>query len=633
MKKSKMYKKVSRKAKFFNHVNRNVVYPTIYFNANLEERNKNAVEITELNSDEDVVMSKNEQKDHRNNNHSWGNISYSSHERGDYKVNETARDNKRQNMENENHDTRNKYPTFNPTVYFNPNLEERNKNAVEITELNSDEDVVMSENEQQDHRNNNHSWGNTSYRSHEQGDYKVNETARDKKRQNMENKNHDTSSKYSDEDLLNQFCTDFYGIDCFDRGDSISTVNNLHSEFFTILNSHRTSQTSSDSNPYEEYDEAKENDCWNSNNFYDHRNVTYDNDGNEKRMIWIYSLKNPHYLSEHDYELINIASNNSISTTDDEEPSKDILNHRRIATPFPSYIPRMNLPLSPTLPTVTEVTEPNKLTSSISDIGTRKADKNLFQIPLSGWFKEETSTENVNHSPGNTEQSYDNNWHALSSREKRRLRQSKISEQNNLNTKKDSETPIYCKPKIISRYKEFSPESHIEQFETQIDESNRNEDDQENYMNDEKEVSLENSRDSTSLCNLETPQIKRSTEMKTLKKNTTYLIEKLDGKWIGQSLPENYELLEVNNYVMGPENNDAQVASQETGDAIEECDSYRLFMRNMSVLKPTEWTQYSPLNGSMRVPSLHLSTSGDNDFDTEKKSWFKRFLDIVNCCK
>ncbi|XP_069360147.1 GATA zinc finger domain-containing protein 8-like [Maniola hyperantus] len=605
-------------------------------------------------------------------------MTYRSHEGDDYKVNKTARDKKRQNMENENNDTRSKYSDEDVLNQFctelygidcndrgqsmsvnnhhskfftilnnhrtsqsssNSNSYDGNKNAVEIMELNSDEDET-SENEQQDNHNN--SWCNITYRSHEGDDCKVNKTARDKNPQNMEKENNDTRSKYSDEDVLNQFCTELYGIDCNDRGQSMS-VNNHHSKFFTILNNHRTSQTYSDSNSYDDieviqYDETKENRCWNSNDFYDNRNITYGNDGNaEKRTIWIYSSKNQRYLSEHDYELINISCKDSISATNEEEPGKDIPNHRRIATPFPTYIPRMNLPLSPTLPTVTEVTELNKLTLNNSDIATRNADENLFQRPSNCWFKEEiTKTEHVKHSPGNIEKSYENKWQDLPARDRSRIRQSKINEQNKLYIEKGPETPVYCEPTIIiGRNKEFSPESHIESFETQIDESKRNEDDQDNDMNDEKEVSLQNSRDdSTSLCNRQKPQIKLSTETKTLKKEITYPIQKLDGNWIGQSLPDHKELLELYDYnIMGPENNDAQVVSQKTEDAIEECASYRLFIRNLSILNPAEWTQHLSLTGRVRVPSLHLSVSVDTDIDTEKKSWFKRFLDIVYCCK
>ncbi|XP_039758864.1 NAD-dependent protein deacetylase Sir2B-like [Pararge aegeria] len=519
-----------------------------------------------------------------------------------------------------------------PTIFCNSNIEEEvNNNTIEIVELNSD----ASENEQKN--TNNHSWCNTNGKFQEQqDDYKVNRAARDKRRHNnekdfviiSENFNDD---KYNDHDVLNQFCTDFYGFDCYDRGERISTVNNPRSELITFINNYKTSDTSSDTNLYDDNeviqcDRTIENDYWISDHDSDTRNITYDVDCNgEKPTFWIYALKNKRYMSEHDFELSNISSKESTSTTDDEQSSNNIPNIQRIATPIPAYIPKMNFPLSPTLPTVTEVTEPNKQASNNSDISTTNTeDTTHLQKPLNGWFKNDTPNDKPN---SDNIEPYENNWQPLSPRERRRLR---LNKQNELNTQKETKTLFYCEPEIIIGNKELTPTLNIESFEKEIDENN--EDDQ---VKNEHLVSSENKNDSEPdepLNNLQKPQIKIGTKMKTRTKDITDPIKKLDGNWIGQSLPHCEKLLEVYDYnFMDTEDNDAQLASQSTGGAMEEGASELLFIRNMSLLKPAEWTQYLPLTDS--VPSLHLSLSIDTDFNHDKKSWLKSFLRFINCCK
>lgn len=499
-----------------------------------------------------------------------------------------------------------------PTLFYNPHLddEENNKNGVEIVELRSDED--STENEQE----NDHSWCNIERHEEYEDLNEANKISRDKRREineksNCENLN---GSKYRDEEALNQFVSDFYGLDCYDTGERISTLN-PHSQFFTINNNHKTPDTSSESNQYDDIEviqceNTKEMDYLNDSHSYNDRTFTYDNDGNaEKRTIWMYALKNNRYLSEHDFGLINIPSRDSNSTTDDEDTSNDAPYIRRIATPIPRYIPKMNFSLSPSLPTVTEVSESNKQATNNSDVSINNAyaDKHSpLQKHSRGWCENKT-----------TETQTDNYYNQTA--ENKNI---KYENENLKTSKKEQQTQTYCEPTLVIRDAETSPTLNIASFKREVDNIEINEDD---VKTTNKELSSENKIDRSShepLCNLQKRHI-RPTPHETLKKDITDPLEKLDGNWIGETLPKDDEFLEVFDYHDEKCNevlNEDSIHNEKAGGGFEDC---------VSDMKPAEWT-YLPLGDS--VPSLHLSISVDTDCGVKRKSWFKRFLHFFHCC-
>lgn len=155
--------------------------------------------------------------------------------------------------------------------------------------------------------------------------------------------------------------------------------------------------------------------------------LTYDPElDKEKRTIWIYSFKNKHLLAEEDCELNDTATKDisfcstSSSTEKDEERTKDNNTHmRRLGSPIPpTYIPKLNLALGPTLSTVSEVSEPNKQTSPNLSY---KLPKTRFPKQRNSWFMTESNKTDTPTSGDRLEKSTNIvNWMALSPREKRR---------------------------------------------------------------------------------------------------------------------------------------------------------------------------------------------------------------------
>lgn len=173
-------------------------------------------------------------------------------------------------------------------------------------------------------------------------------------------------------------------------------------------------------------DLTMEPDNWDtSKHSYEEEIITYDSElDKESRTIWIYSFKNKNLLD--DYELTDTIkkdmsfSSTSSSTEQYEERVKDkSTNIRRLGSPIPpTYIPRLNLTLGPTLSTVSEDSEPNKQTPpSLS----HKSPQARFPKQRNSWVMTDTEKSDTPTSGRKTEKSTNIvNWMALSPREKRR---------------------------------------------------------------------------------------------------------------------------------------------------------------------------------------------------------------------
>ncbi|OWR49151.1 hypothetical protein KGM_208015 [Danaus plexippus plexippus] len=485
-----------------------------------------------------------------------------------------------------------------PSLYFGPD-DISKQSSVEIKELRSDED---SDNEQPDDLNHSHVW---CYNDEEQeSNYKINKEARERRR-HVQNENNEIYNE-----LFDQMCTEFYGIDCHSSFDG-AKVN--QDKGFTIIKNNPPYDTSSD----EEYDVVENDDTFNINDIKNEKYcaddlVKYSNGFREKRTIWIFSEKNRSALSGHDYGLINIPDIDSSSTiTEDEEPTRDINvgSVRRLATPIPTYIPKLCLPLSPTLPTVTEVVETNnKSSSNVSETYNKTVTP---QMPRNNWVQEikTANKETGQECTANNSQIMPKN--TLTPREKRRLK-------NNIDNKTFTINEIIEVP-IVSNSLETDV-TNPDVTEKVIKISQLNEPNVEKNTKDD----VDSKSSSEELPNyLQKPQIKVNRKTKPHSEIITEPLEKPDGNWIGD---EAEKTSEIYNY-------DKEMTSVQRVTAVD-IDSSRsvankFSVANMALMKPAAWTQYLPITGS--VPSLHLSF--ETNYESETKSCLKKFFKYVNCCR
>lgn len=464
--------------------------------------------------------------------------------------------------------------------------------GVEIIEIKSDEE----HNAQQ---NNLNTQNNANCKSNDfENDFAINRSARERRRLKQERK-YDSKSNIISEAAFSQACTDFYGIDCHDRGDRIPSM-------FPLVNNSTSTETSSDDVEVFQFDNTISDICWNSDDSYNSHKAYINKNKSEKQTVWIYSQKNRQYLFENN-DANNISSQETSysSFTDDDDPREDFETIRRIATPIPTYIPRLNLPSSPTLPTVTEVTEPNK--SSLNITGSNQTDTQ-YTKPVNTWFLidqnvETTQKRTVHH---------ENKLSTLSQRDKRRKKLKEIQKQEVLDLKKDS-SPNFDS-KIILEAEPTSPKLQ------------ENSKDMNKFEETTKETDRDINNENIDISSLQKPQIKINPKLLQTKKHISDPLEKMEGNWIGSdSNNDGEETIEVFD------------CDLDTSD-VEKCDlkiketaspNNKLLVRNMSLLKPAEWTQYSAIANS--VPSLQLSFG--TDYENEEIPWFKRIFKFVRCCK
>lgn len=161
--------------------------------------------------------------------------------------------------------------------------------------------------------------------------------------------------------------------------------------------------------------------------------VPYDVEADiEKRMVWIYSFKNKRLLSDNDFELVNIPSQD-LSTTQASIENLPELNNLdkncRVATPIPpTFVPRLNLTMTSSLPTVEEVIEPSE--QKLSPEATKEIPNDeVKRKPVNNWFSSENATP-TSKEENNTgiEKPSNVDWTVLSPREKRRLISSSCSD-------------------------------------------------------------------------------------------------------------------------------------------------------------------------------------------------------------
>uniref|UniRef100_A0A2A4JYM4 Uncharacterized protein n=1 Tax=Heliothis virescens TaxID=7102 RepID=A0A2A4JYM4_HELVI len=307
-------------------------------------------------------------------------------------------------------------------------LQEDEPTAVEIIELNTSDELDPLPDDALDNRLDD-AWSYTKKETLQQiqDNYKINQKARERRRQNYEkhflstNTATNTKNQFSNNNLYSDVVGSHYIED--------NQLINHQVNCFTIINKHFVnSDTSSDTDVeiIASNDILIEPTNWDAVKPYDEEIITYDPElDKETRTIWIYSFKNKHLLTENDYEFGNTAakemsSSTSVSVDSDEEKTKDkSISVRRLGSPIPpTYIPRLNLSLGPTLSTVTEVSEPNKQASSNSS---HKSPKNRFQKPRNSWFTNDSEKLDSARSVRKLEKSTNIvNWMSLSPREKRR---------------------------------------------------------------------------------------------------------------------------------------------------------------------------------------------------------------------
>lgn len=152
--------------------------------------------------------------------------------------------------------------------------------------------------------------------------------------------------------------------------------------------------------------------------------IPYDVEGDiEKRMVWIYSFKNKRLLSDNDFELVNIPSQDlgTTQTSVENLPELNKLDKNcRVATPIPpTFVPRLNLTMTSTLPTVAEAIEPSEQMPE----GTKEiSNDEVKRKPLNNWFYSENGTPTSKEENCTDMEKSSNvvDWMALSPREKRR---------------------------------------------------------------------------------------------------------------------------------------------------------------------------------------------------------------------
>lgn len=502
---------------------------------------------------------------------------------------------------------------------MNETLANIESSGIEIIELDSMNNTqTSSEDPYENIQNFSHGWSYVSSNRFQEleNSYKMNRQARLKRR--LINRNHDFSANDSfDSEFGDSFhLTDYKNSSIDSENDAVKL--NQRTNCFTILNKHDSLNLDSSS---EESDdpETKVTRCGDivleSEQYIDE--VNYKSNPKEKHTIWIYSFKNRRFLAEKDFEM-NIPCQSPSSTCSpeyvDEEISTDNIAHvGRIASPIPKpCIPRLNLSLTATLPNVSEVSEPNASSAFNKDQG--------YKIKaVNGWFLD--NPEQHECVSKNDKSTNIVNWMALSPREKRRrsrhthldiqniaklLPVSEIDsntevknhniEKNPKNTEKETEKP--ATPQIISEKCKTD-----QQTETRtIDESTT--EDRGDYNKDAQRPHITFDR------------------RQFVGSPITEPLDKLDGNnWIAEHEPKSRQ-----DYDFTMDDDENQRAS---GDMILASAGDRLMFRNMSLLKPAEWREYSSIAGS----HLSLQLSLGPDSDVERTTFFQRCFSCFKCCK
>lgn len=510
---------------------------------------------------------------------------------------------------------------------------------VEIIELDSD-DAEVTSTQKQDY-NFGHYWhyvDKDRFSMPKPEIYKANRKAREKRRI-MQNLNYSQDGK-SPENLENEFAevvndivySSYYG----STNDVSDNKKNHQANCFTIINKPFNSDSSSDEVEYIDRTDTSghvNGDVPNGNEI-----ITFDQDvDSSKRTIWIYSFRNKRLLSDNDFELVNIPSQDSASSTSCsldnfcEEPNVS-KNAARVSSPIPAtYVPRLNLSMATTLPTVTEITEPTRNTPD--EIPEPVNSPTNRYKSINNWCDEKiTQSINgfLNHVDKQDKSSNTNviNWMSLSPRERRRRsRHTKFSPTHKSNLPVLVEVPS-TEPKSNDSLNENAHKIQttaeiniVDEKPKKIDTPRKNllQSGQRNKINvtEEKYAKVEGGDFDKQL--LQKPQINIDLGRPKCA-IITDPIEKLDSNnWIHDDKKQVSDTGESG--IQESENSSGEHYTHNV------CAGNKLWARNMSLLKPVAWSEFLPITES--VPSLHLSIYSD----TNKKSWLKRLAKCFRCCK
>lgn len=517
-----------------------------------------------------------------------------------------------------------------------------------ITELKSDNSSAESQDDDKD-RLVNDAW----YEQHDrlqriEQTFEVNKAAREKRRLRNINDNQQFPVSFCEEEAYDtQFRNDFAYSDFYGSGSNDvvrdSVLLNHQRNCFTIID--KRYACNSESTSESEYADIELLNCGNSGETEQagRDDMPYDRERDtDKHTVWIYSFKNKHLLSENDFELVNIPSQETSNTTPSSIEDVEKLQIEkdsccRIPTPIPSsYVPRLNLNLTPTLPTVTEVTEPKKQSSS-NQTEKQSIENGVKPKTVNNWFLSERVI------PSNKDTEFEQstnviNWMALSPREKRRkfINRNPITRQVNLATVR--EVSSYAENKVECRgdnSRKLQPTVHVHEIEVEQNASKNSvktpinsniqlrsikiDDSIENAIRTESEESVPDDRgDGNNKNRRARPKIRLSPKP-VAGLGITDPIEKLDGDhWIAEEkLEQPGDKYQKNKKYISP--------AHFHGD----CAGNTLLRRNISLLKPAEWTEYLPITESL--PSLNLTMTSNSD--EAPLPWFRRLIKFFRCCK
>ncbi|VVD04254.1 unnamed protein product [Leptidea sinapis] len=477
-------------------------------------------------------------------------------------------------------------------------LKEETSN-VEIVEINSSSDESDARPDTNKRSTFSHAWSYVDHDRFNNGDnliHQINDSARAKRRLNVSSGDNEIYRHPTNEDGQRQedIYPSFYTMERNYPRDRQSDYNRQINRF-TILNSSLPSDSSSEEQAAEEvihygdtgppcsYDWYDDQDILGDEIFFSHDAV------NDKRTIWIYSYKNKRILSENDNIFTNIPSKDSSTSSNDEseyEFSEEKPKFRKIVTPIIQHIPRLNLSLSPTLPTVTEVTEPIK--QAESSIITNNAGKLEPTDRLS-------STENLSE-----RNKFQLHWNDLSPRIKN-IKMLFIRD------KESEKGHVYCEPEI----KIMTNDATVEDTEIKTSE---------NAVSslDEIENCIQSSRVTLtkSHIKLTPPPITRDTSI-------TDPIDKLEDNWIAEEKTEE-KIIVYESEIQHEEVLENHCKMQENKP--NEKPAHQFFINNIPLLKPAEWTQYFPITESVPSSELTICTN-----ETNKQSWYEKLCKCLNC--
>lgn len=429
---------------------------------------------------------------------------------------------------------------------------------------------------------------------------------------------------------------------------------------FTIINKHFINSDTSSEAEFADVEIITSNDIimepnnWDVRRPYDEEIITYDPElDKETRTIWIYSFKNKHLLNEDEYGFANIppareTSSRSTSTSiesDEEQTMDKSTNVRRLGSPIPpSYIPRLNLSLGPTLSTVTEVSEPNK---PLTPVGSNLSPENKFLKPKNSWFLNDIDKLDSGRSIRKHEKSTNIiNWMGLSPREKRRRSKEqgdkwegsllKLEPLHNKEIIEDNELPSYVSGKDNALRLQVDVEVHVSVNEKSPEKKSSG---TPNTTDD----NVKSNSDDISPIN----KIKHADDIKECAKDRGDHDMKFENtqQVLFHKIPDH--LNDLNRIYDEPIKNLSNATWEREAKFEKETGSYdyitnkmasileednsgdTLWMKNnMPLLKPSQWNEYLPITESPF--SLHLSLGSIIE---EREPWFKRFIKYINCCK